>query len=105
MNKICNNIQPLYLYKLLLLWEFIDFAGKTAFISTCIRKKILFNNLKPASVALRDTRPSGPSGDHLCWSGNNLKWSLIMKYYLQFFSPLHWFKKSASGKRMCPNTG
>ena len=39
MNKICNNIQPLYLYKLLLLWEFIDFAGKTAFISTLYQKE------------------------------------------------------------------
>ena len=59
----------------------------------------------PASVSQLDARPTGDQ-EVVCWTrqvGNILLWRLIMKYFLQSFSPFRCFKGqlSISGERMC----
>ena len=52
----------------------------------------------PASVAQLDARPTGDqkvAGSTPAEVGNILSWRLIMKYFLQSFSPFRWFKKGS----------
>ena len=52
----------------------------------------------PASVAQLDARLTGDqevAGSTPAEVGNILSWRLIMKYFLQSFSPSRWFKKGS----------
>ena len=54
--------------------------------------------MKPASVAQLDARPTGDKevvGSTSSEVGNILLWRLIMKYFLQSFSPFRLFKKGS----------
>ena len=61
----------------------------------CIKKVIIYPNPYgegPASVAQLDACPTGDqkvAGSTPAEVGNILSWRLIMKYFLQSFSPFH----------------
>ena len=60
-----------------------------------IRKKSLESRPWWLSWMRRPTGDQEVVGSTLAEVGNILSWRLIMKYFLQSFSPFHWFKKDS----------
>ena len=57
-------------------------------------------------MAQLDPRPTGNqevAGSTPAEVGNILSWRLIMKYFLQSFSPFRWFKKGSSWQKNVHN--